>query len=159
MGELKRIKPPKTVLTIRDLIYWEYACLIARAAGFERNYGFIVSRFKKLQTGEMEWSSAGRDWMKEHEKAFSCLYCGSTTKLSQDHIIPITRGQVDPRIHELLNSSENCVLACQKCNSSKGDRDILEWFGSERFDEIPKLALSKFLQFTLIQGIRLFTYR
>jgi hypothetical protein len=28
----------------------------------------------------------------------------------------------------------------------KGDRDIFEWYGSERLDDIPKLALSKFLK-------------
>lgn len=29
--------PPKHVQTIRQLIYWQYAELIAKAAGFERN--------------------------------------------------------------------------------------------------------------------------
>ena len=29
--------PPKYVTTVRQLIYWEYAKLIARAAGFRDN--------------------------------------------------------------------------------------------------------------------------
>lgn len=55
------LKPPKYVKTVRDLIFWLYAELIARAAGFEGNYGFVVSRYKKLKSGEMQWSSSIRN--------------------------------------------------------------------------------------------------
>lgn len=138
--------PPKYVTTVRQLIYWEYAKLIARAAGFENNYGFIVSRYKKLLSGEMTWSSSVRDYEKELEKGRICVYCGATTGLSIDHIIPVSRAGVDPRIVKLLNSTDNCVLACRKCNASKGDRDVFEWYGPDRANEIPKLVLSKFLK-------------
>ncbi|NLG83084.1 MAG: hypothetical protein GX493_00430 [Firmicutes bacterium] len=36
--------------------------------------------------------------------------------------------------------------ACRKCNSSKGDRDVFEWYGPDQVAEIPKLVLSKFLK-------------
>ena len=106
----------------------------------------MVSRYKKLVSGEMNWSSSIRDYEKELEKGRVCVYCGATEGLSTDHIIPISRAGVDPRIVALLNSADNCVCACKKCNSSKGDRDIFEWYGSERLDDIPQLALSKFLK-------------
>jgi hypothetical protein len=138
--------PPKYVQTVRQLIYWHYAQLIARAAGFEGNYGFIVSRYKKLNSGVMSWSSSVRDYQKELDKGRECVYCGASSKLSTDHIIPISRAGVDPRVSMLLDTADNCVCACQSCNSSKGDRDIFEWYGPERIDEIPKLALSKFLK-------------
>lgn len=41
-------KPPKYVDTVRRLIYWQYAQLIANAAGFGGNYGFVISCYKKL---------------------------------------------------------------------------------------------------------------
>jgi hypothetical protein len=138
--------PPKYVVTVRQLIYWEYAKLIAKAAKFENNYGFIVSRYKKLVSGEMAWSSSVRDHEKELEKGRVCVYCGATGGLSMDHIIPISRAGVDPRIEALLDSSDNCVCACRQCNSSKSDRDVFEWYGPERSGEIPKLVLSKFLK-------------
>jgi hypothetical protein len=138
--------PPKHVQTVRQLIYWEYAKLIAKAAGFEDNYGFITSRYKKLLSGEMKWSSSLRDHIKELEKGNVCAYCGSSDALSADHIIPISRAGVDPRIVRLLESADNCVCACRKCNSSKGDQDVFEWYGEERADEIPKIVLSKFLK-------------
>jgi hypothetical protein len=138
--------PPKYVKTVEGLIYWEYAKLIARAAGFEDNYGFITSRYKKLESGEMEWSSSIRDREKEWEHGQVCVYCGSTEKLAQDHIIPSCRGCVDSKVRELLESGDNCVWACQKCNSAKGARDVFEWYGKDHLDEIPKLVLSKFLK-------------
>ena len=138
--------PPKYVTTVRQLIYWQYAQLIAKAAGFEGNYGFIVSRYKKLNAGEMTWSSSVRDYEKEMEKGEVCVYCGATTTLSTDHIVPISRAGVDPRIARLLDSPDNCVRACRKCNSGKGDRDVFEWYGPERVGEVPKLVLAKFLK-------------
>ncbi len=138
--------PPKYVSTVRQLIYWEYAKLIAKAAGFEGNYGFIVSRYKKLVSGEMNWSSSVRDYEKEMEKGVVCVYCGATTHLSTDHIIPISRGSVDPRIARLLDSPNNCVRACRICNSRKSNKDVFEWYGAERMNDIPKLVLSKFLK-------------
>jgi hypothetical protein len=140
------LKPPKYVNTVRHLIYWQYAQLIAKAAGFEDNYGFVISRYKKLASGDMQWSSSVRDYQKELDKGRICVYCGATTNLSTDHIVPISRGGVDPRISRLVDSSDNCVCACKKCNTSKGDRDVFEWYGPQRTDEIPKLVLSKFLK-------------
>jgi len=138
--------PPRFVKTVRQLIYWEYAKLIGRAAGFEKNYAFIVSRYKKLLSGEISWSSSIHDYVKELERGRSCVYCGSSSGLTVDHIIPISRAGVDPRVNALLNSQDNCVLACRKCNTSKGDRDVFEWYGPERAGEIPRLVLSKFLK-------------
>jgi hypothetical protein len=42
------LKPSKYVETVRHLIYWQYAQIIAKAAGFEGNYGFVISCYKKL---------------------------------------------------------------------------------------------------------------
>lgn len=75
-----------------------------------------------------------------------CVHCGTTTNLSTDHIIPTARAGVDPRVGQLLDSADNCISACRKCNSSKQDQDVFEWFGRDRLDEIPKLVLSKFLK-------------
>jgi hypothetical protein len=138
--------PPKYVTTVRQLIYWEYAKLIARAAGFAGNYGFIVSRYKKLESGEMVWSSSIRDHETELDCGRVCVYCGSTTQLSADHIVPMARAGVDPRVVTLLDSSDNCVCACRKCNASKGAKDVFEWYGPERADELPDLVRSKFLK-------------
>ena len=46
--------PPSHVKTIRELIYWEYAKLIAEAAvGSRKNYGFVTHSYKRLKSGKM----------------------------------------------------------------------------------------------------------
>ncbi len=140
------LNPPKYVDTVRKLIYWQYANLIAKAAGFGGNYGFVISRYKKLVSGEMQWSSTIRDYQREWEKGKICVYCGVKKNPTIEHIIPASRAGVDPRVKGLLESVDNCVWACKNCNSSKGDRDIFEWYGKKRIDKIPNLVISKFLK-------------
>ena len=60
--------PDKEVQTIRDLIYYQYAKIIARRAfsstdGVEakqKSFGFIKHTFRKLKNGEMSWSDITR---------------------------------------------------------------------------------------------------
>lgn len=60
--------PPAAVKSIQDLIFWQYAKIISGSAGFRReNYRFIMDRFKKLKSGEIEWSTAIREYVKERE--------------------------------------------------------------------------------------------
>lgn len=57
--------------------------------------------------------------------AGQCHYCGSTTKLGLDHVLPLHT--VGP------NQLENLVCACHSCNQSKGRSDRPgRW--SQRFD-------------------------
>jgi 5-methylcytosine-specific restriction endonuclease McrA len=44
----------------------------------------------------------------------TCQYCGSTKNLTIDHVIPRSKGG--------QHSWDNVVAACERCNSSKGDR-------------------------------------
>lgn len=62
------------------------------------------------------------------EKLFNrhpyCAYCGKfNIKLILDHIVPINRG------------GQNCIgninIACEYCNSAKGDKLLEEWLGKE----------------------------
>ncbi len=44
----------------------------------------------------------------------TCQYCGSTTRLTIDHVIPRSKGGTD--------TWENLVVACSKCNTEKSDK-------------------------------------
>lgn len=44
----------------------------------------------------------------------ACQYCGSTRKLTIDHVIPKSKGGP--------HTWDNVVAACESCNSKKGDR-------------------------------------
>lgn len=127
--------PPPYVKTIRQLIYWEYAELMAEAAGIPKNYGFIVNRYKALETGKIKMSPIDREDKKliGHKK---CIYCGSPRHLSFDHLIPKSKGGPD-NIH-------NQVLACKKCNTSKSNKDIFEWYKDK--EKIPRIVKGKYLK-------------
>jgi len=130
--------PPSAVKTIRDIIYWQYAKLMAKSSGHEKDYGFIMAQFKKLQTGKISWSGSIREYLHDLERDRICIYCGNKTGLSLDHLIP--RHQGGPDI------GDNAVLACKPCNSSKGEKGIFEWYGLERRNELPRVVEGKYLK-------------
>ncbi len=140
------LKPPEYVVTVRDLIYWLYAELIARSAGFEGDYIYVESKYKQLKSGETQWSSSVMGNLTKWQKGLVCAYCGEEEDLSVNHIIPTSRAGIDPWISGFLNSGDNCVWACKKCKTNQEDRDIFEWYDKERADKIPNLVLTKFLR-------------
>ena len=62
-----------------------------------------------------------------------CFYCGSTERITIDHVIAIARGGTD--------SIGNLVPACKSCNSQKRHLTIMEWrlFKARRNPPKPKL--------------------
>ncbi|MBC7113375.1 MAG: HNH endonuclease [Candidatus Methanomethyliales bacterium] len=135
--------PPPVVKTVRDLIFWQYAKIIAESAGMgKRNWGFIMKKFKQLQDGEIFWNEI-REYVKEREKKDECIFCGSKVDLTIDHLFP--RSLNGP------NNEKNVVWICSKCNSSKGSKRLYElWtikkglYGAKY--EVPRIAEGKYLK-------------
>lgn len=48
-----------------------------------------------------------------------CAYCSKRTKLTQDHLIPISKGG--------NHTVDNVVPACASCNTKKGSKCLSEW--------------------------------
>ena len=76
--------PDRDVKTIRDLIYYQYAKIIARRA-FGAADGFIKKTFRELKSGAKSWSDIEReDWqLIEAEKKYlktiyNCHKCEGT---------------------------------------------------------------------------------
>lgn len=131
--------PPNAVKTVRDLIFWQYAKIISESAGAgKRQYAFVMDRFKKLQSGEIEWSGAIREYIREREMPNQCIYCSSTSDLSYDHLVARNRNGPDV--------PDNVVMACRSCNSSKSDKGVYEWFELDRRYEVPRIVEGKYLK-------------
>jgi hypothetical protein len=130
--------PPPYVRTIREEILYEYAKLISRSAYRSLERAFITDRFKKLRDGEITISGTIREWEREQELPKECVYCGSLTELTTDHLIPRNRGGDD--------SADNVVLACQPCNTARGDKGIFEWLGLKEKDKLHRLVAGKYLK-------------
>lgn len=133
--------PPPAIKTIKDLLFWQYAKIIAESAGYgKKKYGFIMNRFKKLKIGEIQWSTSIREYIKEREVHDKCIYCGSEEKekLTKEHILPKSRQGPE--------EFSNIVFVCKKCNSSKGDKRLYEWFGLKNRNRISRIAEGKYLK-------------
>lgn len=67
------------------------------------------------------------DW--QHCKkyfGYRCAYCGERKRLSQDHVVPLSKGGPYTR--------DNIIPACKPCNSSKHDDDDFRlWFRRKAF--------------------------
>ena len=101
--------PPPVVKTVRDEIFWQYAKLISKSAGFGINQRrFQMDRFINLRDEKIKWSSTVREWLREHEKPNECIYCGSKSSLTVEHILPQSCGGPD--------IPDNTIKACKNCN-------------------------------------------
>lgn len=131
--------PPSIVKTIRDQIFWQYAKLISKSAGFGIDARpFQMKKFIELRDGKITWSSTIREWVKEHEKPNECVYCGATAELTIEHILPRCCGGPDV--------PDNAVKICKKCNSIKGGKRLYEWKTLKEKDSIPRIAEGKYLK-------------
>jgi hypothetical protein len=148
--------PDRDVKTLQDLIWYQYAKIIARSAlGAEakgKHYGFIKKTFQNLKSGKMQWSYITReDWqLVEAEKC--CVYCGKDTGLSREHLVPKTL-RINDRCPgcDVIQSIHNQVWSCRECNSRKGTQGLYVFYsrlpGDGKFhDRIPPLAEKKYLK-------------
>jgi len=68
--------------------------------------------YVKIPLGRMMIQKPTRKLIYQRD-GYICQYCGSTKKLTIDHIIPRSRGGQD--------TWENMVVACSPCNTKKGN--------------------------------------
>ena len=136
--------PPAVVKSVRDLIFWQYAKIIADSAGIGKtDYGFVMNKFKQLRDGGISWNQI-REYIKEREHADECVYCGAKADLTLEHLLPQKYGGPDVE--------RNLVWVCRSCNSSKGARRLYEHFAiragveAEKYD-VPRIAEGKYLKF------------
>lgn len=113
---------------IGELLYWSYASLAAASVAEQRGleqydlkcWMVRAKLFKGLRQASMKLGSLFADV--REMPSDRCAYCGAVQppKLEGDHLIPRHRGGPE--------SADNLVWACKPCNSSKGARDMLEWY-------------------------------
>ena len=65
---------------------------------------------------------------------FKCAYCDSTERLSMEHIQPVSKGGA--------LTKTNIIVACQHCNSSRGNMNFEVWL-----DMIPEGNKAKIMQY------------
>ena len=140
-------EPPEPE-TVGELLFWSYANLaMAHAAVTEgaKRYGrlhFMIRArlYKGLCCGSMNIGSILADERLKMTLPQCCAYCGATSNLSIDHLIPRFAGGPD--------SGDNAAWACRSCNSSKGKLDLLAWY-SKHGTFPPLMLLRRYLKLAI----------
>ncbi len=119
-----------------EWLHWVYAnlnmCNAAFKLGKQRldQQCFMIrsKAFKAYKDGRWAVHSLyeNNNWKMDWGKDY-CWYCGRSIdecgKLTAEHIFPRAKGGDD--------SFDNIAYACRSCNSSKGDKDLVEWMLSQ----------------------------
>jgi exonuclease III len=139
LGTISEKKETKNQESLELRIYRCYANLAMahsavedQAKSYSRKHFMIRSRLQKgLETGKMKIGSIFDDEKEKMKSDTCCCFCGSTENLSIDHLIPRKKGGID--------EGDNLILACRSCNSSKGKKDLMEWYDFK--GEFPPLLI------------------
>ena len=147
--------------TFADLLYASYSGLQTLGFAFAKGkrrydrecYAFRESVIKRLKAGEMKigdlYQNIIRQMTSPHD---ACWYCGR----SVSDCGPLTADHIFPRMKGGENVSDNLIMVCRSCNSSKGAKDLLAWY-RERGEFPPMRVLAHDLklvnQYALDSGL------
>ena len=152
----ERAMPDRDVKTIRDLIWYQYAKIIAKSAMGEdakkSAYGFVKQTFRDLKTDKKTWSDILREDKQFAQSEKECIYCGSEEN-QWEHIVPKTI-KINERCPDCSRVQEihNQVWACRECNGAKKQKGLYAFWaerhpGDKKFyDRIPPLLEKKYLK-------------
>jgi len=138
----------KEKLLAKERLYWAYANLAMAHSAITKNqdryimvnYMIRAKLYKGLLDGKMKLGPFFDDEKVKFEVGKKCNYCGSSLNLAYDHIIPKSK--------LVLDESDNLLIACKKCNSSKRDLDLIEWMNIQNIT-LPILVLRRYLKLVI----------
>jgi hypothetical protein len=130
---------PGYVKTIREELFFEYARFISRSTlKGNVDYPFVANRFKALLGGKASMADLNRDWPRDPDQPPACAFCGASSDLEIDYLVPLSRGG--------LSSPDNAVLACPDCRAARGDKGIFQWLGLEKKDGLDPYIAARYLK-------------
>jgi 5-methylcytosine-specific restriction endonuclease McrA len=120
MDHLK-IKPHQTVLVLNssyepiNFTNWKRAVVLVLKEKVQVLSSRVIRllTYIKVPVNYIARSRPSRSMIYKRDRN-SCQYCGATSRLTIDHVIPKSKGGDD--------SWENLVVACSKCNTLKSDK-------------------------------------
>ena len=133
---------PERVETHRELLCYQFARMTHLAATInhpEQNQGGLMwSNYEKRVNGEVTMSSILKENQYQlKENLGICTYCNQEAETTFDHIVPVAAGGTD--------EISNMVPACQSCNSSKNDKNVIDWH-QEHEIPVDRVVLGKYLK-------------
>ena len=120
MDHLK-IKPHQTVLVLNssyepiNFTNWKRAVVLVLKEKVQVLSSRVIRllTYIKVPVNYIARSRPSRSMIYKRDRN-CCQYCGATSRLTIDHVMPKSKGGDD--------TWENLVVACSKCNTLKGDK-------------------------------------
>lgn len=149
--------PDRDVRTIRHLIYYQYAKIIAKSAfgpdSKSKDYGFIKNTFRHLVNSENKWSDIIREDKQFVQSEKRCIYCNSIENLQWEHIVPKSIS-INERCStcDKVQGIHNMIWSCDYCNNKKRTKGLYHFYKglfpeeSKFYDKIPVLLEKKYLK-------------
>jgi len=149
--------PDRSVKTLRHLIWYQYAKIIARRAlgsdAKKEHYGFVKQTLKDLVACRMTWSDITREDKQLVEADKKCVYCGGDSDLAWEHIVPKSL-RINERccVCDTIQAIHNQIWSCKSCNSRKGTMGVYTFYqrrlapDPKFYDHIPPLVEKKYLK-------------
>jgi hypothetical protein len=140
---------PKELTKVKELLYWSYANLAMAHYAVEEKlkeynttcYSLRARLYKGFLEERLRIGSLFDDEKIKLKTSGICCYCGAKKELSLDHIFPRYSGGLD--------TGDNLIYSCRKCNSSKGKKDLLEWTKTKNTD-LPVLILRRYIKLVIL---------
>jgi len=133
---------PNRVGTHRELFCYQLARLAHLAATIEHPEQFQEPRLWETYNKQLDGEISSSSILKENkyqlkENQGICTYCNREAETTFDHIIPSDSGGTD--------GIDNLVPACQSCNSSKSNQNIIDWHQKHSIP-IDRVVLGKYIK-------------
>ncbi len=132
-----------------EYLYWCYASMQMLMVALKRGlseydrscYALREKYFKGYKEGRFSPSSLVNNTIARFSDLSVCWYCGApapASGLTRDHVLPLSKGGAD--------SSDNIFMVCGRCNCSKCDSDLMQWYGATFVDPAPLYLWASYLK-------------
>jgi hypothetical protein len=153
--------PDRDVLTLLDLVYYQYAKILAQEEltrpGFEvarrTQYGMAKDIFRDLKAGRKLWGAVTSGNGSQESAEARCVFCGSGEGVEPRPLVP-TNLHINERCAacERLLSKGNLVPTCARCAEKRGKRGLYAFYRnlfpeeSKFYYRIPRPVEKKYLR-------------
>lgn len=143
-----------------EYLFWCYSSMQMLMVALKRDlseydrscYALREKYFKGYREGRFAPRSLIGNTIARFSDLSTCWYCGAPATpagLTRDHVLPLSKGGAD--------SADNIFMVCARCNSSKRDSDLMEWFRATFVDPAPLYLWASYLklvyQFSVSHGL------
>lgn len=91
-----------------------------------KEYFIEKAHIRRQRIAKLPYDFDKADWIRAKEYfGYKCAYCGKQGALTKEHVVPVSKGGGF--------TVDNIIPACPRCNYSKNNRDLEEWYTNQDY--------------------------